>query len=57
MFLRNLVKLYNSISVRNFRILPSNSREDQNKKVFTAFWFYLSPADLLLPGGKHLPKN
>ena len=41
MFLRSLVKLNNSISVR---ILPPNLGEDQKKKknVFTTFWFYLS---------------
>ena len=38
MFLRSLVKLNNSIS----GILPQNSGEDQKKKVFAAFWFYLS---------------
>ena len=32
-----------SISARNFLILPPNSGEYQNKKVFAAFWFYLSP--------------
>ena len=39
MFLRSLVKLDNSISFRN---LAPNSGEDK-KKVFAAFWFYLSP--------------
>ena len=37
MFLQSLVKLNNSISVQNF---APNSGE---KKVFAAFWFYISP--------------
>ena len=39
MFLQSLVKLHNSISVRN---LPPDSGEDQKKKFFAAFWLYLS---------------
>ena len=43
-FSQSLVKLDDSISVQNFGILPLNLGEDQKKKkkVFTAFWFYLS---------------
>ena len=39
MFLRSLVRLNNSISVRNFA--PKSGW--RQKKVFAAFWFYLSP--------------
>ena len=39
MILRSLVTLNDSFSVR---ILSPNSGEDK-KKVFAAFWFYLSP--------------
>ena len=40
MFLRSLVKLNNSISLR---IFVFNIRSRPKKKVFAAFWFYLNP--------------
>ena len=39
MFLRSLVKLNNSISVWNF---APNSGEKPKKKIFAAYWIYLS---------------
>ena len=60
MFLRSLVELNNSISVRNFGILPPNSDEDQTKEKGLRRIPVLSQSgisDFLLPSGYYLPKN